>query len=174
LSAARTETVLLSLGSNIEPEKHLSLAARQLEVSFPRPAFSRVFQTKPVGAPDSPWFLNAAALIQTDLTAQELKFDVLRPLENRLGRRRQVDRNAPRTIDLDIALFGQRIIVDRSCGVEIPDPEILTCGHVALPLADVAPDTVHPQTGQTLAQIAARFTDGEAVVVYEDLVLPAG
>ncbi len=71
------------------------------------------------------------------------------------GARPHHDKFAPRPLDLDIALFGDRVINDPR--LTVPDPDILTRAHVALPLADLAPEWVHPSTGQTLAQIAARF-----------------
>lgn len=151
------------MGSNIEPRVNIVRAAAMLLESFPGARFSRVFETEPVGARGAPWFLNAAAAITTDLGPRELKFDVLRPLESRLGRRRSADRNAPRTIDLDIALYGGTIVEDCSAGLDIPDPEILTSAHIALPLADLEPDMPHPVTGQPLREIAAKLAIGPVV-----------
>jgi 2-amino-4-hydroxy-6-hydroxymethyldihydropteridine diphosphokinase len=163
--------VLLSMGSNIEPRLHLVLAARRLLEWFPDAEFSRVFETEPIGAPRAPWFLNAAAAIVTDLDPLGLKFQVLRPLEAGLGRQRTADRNAPRTIDLDIAMCGDLVVEDREAGLRLPDPEILTAAHIALPLADLAPQQVHPVTGQTLREIAAQLIGGPLVRPLEDIVL---
>ena len=151
------------MGSNIEPRIHIARAAALLLESFPQARFSRVFETEPVGAPKAPWFLNAAAAIATDLDPADLKFEVLRPLEARLGRQRSSNRNAPRTIDLDIAMQGSLVVKDTTTGLEIPDPQILTTAHIALPLADLAPEMVHPITGQSLRQIAASLADGPKV-----------
>lgn len=153
------ETVLLSLGSNIEPDDHLPQACRLLADQLQIIGASRVFETAPVGIGDRLLFLNAALEVRCDLTLRELKYEVLRPVELRLGRVRTADRNAPRTIDLDISLVGQRVFEDRVAGIEIPDPEILTRAHVAIPLADVAPDRLHPVTGQRIREIAARLDD---------------
>ncbi|MEE8277496.1 MAG: 2-amino-4-hydroxy-6-hydroxymethyldihydropteridine diphosphokinase [Thermoanaerobaculia bacterium] len=147
------------MGSNIEPRKHLRLAVEQLERWFPLRGVSRVYESAPVGPPGSPRFLNAAVWIETSLPPARLKYEHLRPLEVRLGRLRGSDRNAPRTIDLDIALFGALVLEDRRSGLVIPAPEILTRAYVALPLADVAPEMRHPVTGESLAAIAARFGD---------------
>ena len=151
------------MGSNIEPRIHIARAAALLLESFPQARFSRVFETEPVGASKTPWFLNAAAAIATDLDPADLKFEVLRPLEARLGRQRSSNRNAPRTIDLDIAMQGSLVVKDITTGLEIPDPQILTTAHIALPLADLAPEMVHPITGQSLRQIAANLADGPKV-----------
>ncbi len=80
---------------------------------------------------------------------------VLRDIEASLGRVRTADKFAPRPIDLDIALFGQ-LVVDLE-GSPIPDPDLAPLPHVALPLADIAPEWILPATGETLAQIAARL-----------------
>ena len=164
------ESVLLSLGSNIEPDRHLPAAARLLAVQVQMVAASRVFQTVPAGDSPGPIFLNAALEIRCDLEPGRLKHRVLRPLEEKLGRVRSDDRNAPRTIDVDISLYGQRVVREIEEHLEIPDPEILTRAHVAIPLADVAPTTVHPVVGLTLEEIARRF-GGQGVRVMEGLVL---
>lgn len=166
-------SVLISLGSNVEPESNLPLAIRRLGERFPLVGVSKIYEADPVGAPHAPRFLNAAAEIETDLAPAELKFGHLRVLEAELGRVRTSDRNAPRTIDLDIALAGDLVVADAATGIQIPDPEILTRAHVALPLADVAPSAVHPVTGQTLSDIALRFRVDAKIRVYEGLSLPA-
>jgi dihydroneopterin aldolase/2-amino-4-hydroxy-6-hydroxymethyldihydropteridine diphosphokinase len=144
--------VLISLGANIDPERNLVEAVRRLAERCHLLAVSPVYETRPVGRTDQPNFLNAAALIETDLDAAQLKHQVLRPIESELGRVRTADRNAPRTIDLDISLFGDQILdVEER---HIPDPEILRFAHIARPLADLAPEFRHPETGQTLLQIA--------------------
>lgn len=149
----------MSLGSNIEPEEHLPRACCLLAMQIEVLAVSRVFETAPVGIRGRTQFLNAAIEVCCDATARELKYEILRPVERQLGRRRTADRNAPRTIDVDISLIGQRVIEDRSAGILIPDPEILTRAHVSVPLADVAPERLHPITGELLREIAARLAD---------------
>ena len=151
------------MGSNIEPRFNIVRAAAILVELFPRARFSRVFETEPVGARKAPWFLNAAAAIATDLGPRELKYDVLRPLESRLGRERSSDRNAPRTIDLDIAMYGDQVISDSAARLEIPDPNIVTDSHIALPLADLEPDMLHPLEGRTLKEIADSLVAGPVV-----------
>lgn len=164
--------MLISLGSNIEPTVNLPLAIRTLADRFRVVRVSRIYQADPVGAPAAPVFLNAAVAIETDLAPAELKFGHLRPVEAELGRVRTSDPNAPRTIDLDIALVGELVLADPRAGIEIPDPEILTRAHVALPLADLAPDAVHPVTGETLSEIADRFRAEAGIRVYEGPSLP--
>ncbi len=107
-----------------------------------------------------PDFLNAAVEIRARRSAAELKYGVFRELEWRLGRRRTADRNAPRPIDLDVALYGNCVVESEPLGLVIPDPEILTRAHVALPLADLAPERRHPVSGESLAANAERLRAG--------------
>ena len=155
------QPVLITLGSNIAPEQNLRRAVRMLKQNYRLEwrAVSPVYESAPVDAAggiatDQPLFLNAAALVETDFyQPYRFKFEVLRFLERCLGRVRTADKFTPRPIDLDLALFGEQVL-DQP-GLCVPDPDILTRAHVALPLADLAPDLVHPITGQTLAEIAA-------------------
>lgn len=155
--------VFLSLGSNVEPQRNLPRAVALLALRFRLRAVSRVWETEPVGAPGTPPFLNAAVLIATGLAPGALKHEVLRPLEARLGRVRAGDPYAPRTLDVDIALYDELILEAPPLELTIPDPEILTRAHVALPLADLSPRTRHPVTGEPLARIAERFAGAPGV-----------
>jgi 2-amino-4-hydroxy-6-hydroxymethyldihydropteridine diphosphokinase len=152
-----TESVLLSLGSNIDPAANLLRAVEVLGASVNVVAASRIFETDPVADRPMPQFLNAALEVLTDLEPGVLKYEVLRWVEVQLGRKRTDYRDAPRQIDVDLALFGDRIISDPDLGIEIPDPEILRHAHVALPLADIAARRLHPLSGRTLGEIAAAF-----------------
>lgn len=144
--------VFIALGSNIDPERNLPEAVRRLAARCELLAVSPVYETAPVGKTDQPNFLNAAALIDTDRAAEVLKAQVLRAIEAELGRVRTEDKNAPRTIDLDIALYGDQVLDTGT--LRVPDPDIRRHAHVAVPLADLAPGMRHPETGETLASIA--------------------
>lgn len=167
----RMERVFIAMGSNIEAERNLQQAVQRLASHCRLLAVSPVYETLPVGTTDQPNFLNAAALIETDLSPVALKAEVLQPIEQSLGRRRTADKNAPRTIDLDIALYGQRVI--EVSNRHIPDPEILRYPHLARPLADLAPDLVHPVTGETLGEIALQLGDS-GLTLRSDIVLWPG
>lgn len=147
----------VSLGSNIDPERNLARALRRLAERVAVRDVSRVWRSRPVGGTGGD-FLNAAVALETPLDAVALKYDVLRVIETALGRVRGPDRNAPRTIDLDIAFYadGPLDVPDGRGGrLRLPDPEIARAPHVALPLADLAPALRPLGDGRTLAQIAA-------------------
>ena len=151
----------LSLGSNIQPEKNLPKAVQKLAQSGRLVAVSPVWETLPLGTTkDQPNFLNAATLIETDRTPETFKAEVIRRIEDDLGRVRTEDKFAPRPIDIDIMFFNDQVLdVDNR---HIPDPEVLERPFVAIPLAEIAPDYRHPETGQTLRDIAQSFTVSEA------------
>ena len=118
-------------------------------------AVSAAWETTALGGTPQPNYLNAAALVDTELSAEQLKFTVISKIERDLGRERQLDKSAPRQIDIDIMLFNEQILtLGRR---HIPDPELLERSFVAIPLAEIAPGYVHPETGQTLRQIAQGF-----------------
>lgn len=160
--------IFVALGSNIHSERNLREAVRRLASCCRLVAVSPVYETTPVGNTEQPSFLNAAALVETDLTAAELKTQVLRVIEHELGRVRTEDKNAPRTIDLDIALFTDQ---DLDSGPEdVCDPDVLRYAHIAVPLADIAPQRRHPETGQTLHGIAQSLP-ANGLVARPDVVL---
>ena len=130
-------------GQSTGPTRRLLRRHRRIEVRD----VSRFFESVSVGGPaDAPEFFNAAVMACTDLTPEELRSE-LRQIENVLGRVRTDDRNAPRTIDLDVAYYGD--LVAQFDGWRLPDPEAAVSPHVAIPIADVAPSFVDPVSGKT-------------------------
>jgi 2-amino-4-hydroxy-6-hydroxymethyldihydropteridine diphosphokinase len=150
----------LSLGSNIQPDLNLAAAVAQLARYGRVRAISTVWETPPVGFTDQPNFLNLALILETRLSAQALRNEAIAAIESALGRVRSENKNAPRTIDIDIMLFNHDAlhIGER----HIPDPEVLERAFVAIPMAEIAPDYVHPETGQTLRAIARQFDPTQA------------
>jgi 2-amino-4-hydroxy-6-hydroxymethyldihydropteridine diphosphokinase len=165
------EWAFISLGSNIEPEEHLSRAAARLSKLGEKVSFSRVYQSAAVGPTPQPDFLNAAAKLWTGLYPSAIRRR-LRTIEAELGRVRSADKFAPRTIDLDLCLFGDTIVTSQT--LVLPDPGILTHAHIALPLAELAPDFPHPETNEPLRQIAQRLQQVDQLILREDLNLGAG
>jgi 2-amino-4-hydroxy-6-hydroxymethyldihydropteridine diphosphokinase len=156
--------IFLSLGSNIDPDRNLEAALALLREAVDVRAVSRVYETEPVSGARGPTFLNAAVEIRTPLAPRELKRDVLRRIEERLGRVRVPDKSAPRTIDLDLTLYGD--LARDLGGLVLPDPSSSTRAYVAIPLSELAPELRHPVTGETLREIAARLADETVVRVH--------
>jgi len=141
----------LSLGSNLEPEKHLRAALAELRAKFGAIVVSPVYRCKAVGF-DGPDFLNLAVAIDTDLSPQALN-DWLHALEDRHGRRRGVPRFSSRTLDVDIVLYDDLVMTGEG-HLELPRPE-LRHAFVLKPLADIAPQAVHPLSRKAMAQLWA-------------------
>ncbi len=158
----------LVLGSNIEPERHLPAAVAALAGYGCVEAVSGVWQSPPADGSEQPDYLNAAVLLQTTLTLAAVYDRLIPEVEQRLKRRR-VPGNpcAARTIDVDLALFNDWVARHgRHC---VPDPDVLARPFVAVPLAELAPDYVHPQTGETLQAIAARLSRGATLQRRDDV-----
>lgn len=141
----------LSLGSNIEPASHLRSAIAALRERFGAVQVSPVYRTAAIGF-DGADFLNAAAILDSDLDPQALN-DWLHALEDAHGRDRSGPRFGPRPLDIDI-VFYDALTLDGPGHLQIPRDE-LKYGFVLKPLADIAPDYVHPRIGRTLAALWA-------------------
>lgn len=150
--------VYLILGSNIDKERNLPAAVQLLATLSTVVAVSGVYETAPQGTLDQPNFFNAAVLLHTELDAATLKTDVLAEVERRLKRVRVADKNAPRTIDVDIVLFNDWVLDFGR--YHIPDPDLVAFAHVAVPVAELAGGQPHPETGEPLDALAARLRAG--------------
>ena len=147
----------LLLGSNVKPEKNLPLAVNLLQRQLTILQISSVWESKAVGS-DGANVLNAAMLVLTSLKAEILKEQVLRPLEAQLGRVRTKDKNAPRTIDLDILLFDEQLL----------DPGLWQYAYRAVPMAEILPD-YQSEIGEYLKDAASRLAQTTPIWVRKDV-----
>jgi len=134
-------TVYLSLGGNLgDPAKSMGAALRMLDGDADTrvTGVSSLYRTPPWGKLDQPDFLNAAAEISTGLVPRAL-LDLCLDAERRLKRVRE-ERWGPRLIDIDILVFGKRVI--HETGLEVPHPRMLERAFVLAPLAEIAPSLV--------------------------------
>ena len=141
----------LSLGSNIDPARHLRSALAALRERFGEVRVSPVYRTPAVGF-DGEDFLNAAAILESDLDPHALN-DWLHALEDAHGRDRSGPRFGPRPLDIDIVFYDD-LTLDGPGHLQIPRDE-LKHAFVLKPLADLAPDYVHPRIGRSLAALWA-------------------
>ncbi len=144
----------VSIGSNIAPELNVARALRLLAAKTSLRAVSTVYLTEPVGGADQPSYYNCMAMLESDMPPLELKQGVLHGIEDELGRTRQEDRNAPRTIDLDLVLYND--VVLKTDSLVLPDPEIRSRPFLAGPLYELAPDLIMPDSKEPIAAIAAQ------------------
>lgn len=149
-----SDLAFISLGSNIDPEVNLPAAVSRLVVIGRILRVSAAYRNPAVGPRRQPDFVNAAALVETSLTPPEIR-DRLRNIETELGRVRQADRYAPRTIDLDLCYLGETD--EEFTGWSLPDREADQLAHLAIPLSELDPGFRHPETGETLEAIAERL-----------------
>jgi 2-amino-4-hydroxy-6-hydroxymethyldihydropteridine diphosphokinase len=163
-----TERVFIELGSNIDPEHYLPRALNMLQTLGRITAISSAYQNPAIASEPQPDYINAAVLLETHLQPLELRKG-LREIEEKLDRVRTADKNAPRTIDLDIALYGD-MILDHPL-LKVPDEHIYERPHLAITLAECDPEFIHPQTGERLADIAERLDNAENLTRRYDLDL---
>jgi 2-amino-4-hydroxy-6-hydroxymethyldihydropteridine diphosphokinase len=147
------------MGSNIEPEQNILHAINLLSEEVTILQVSSIWQSASVDCcyPD---YLNMAALLTTPLTAEQLKRQILRPLEARMGRVRTEDKNASRTIDFDIVLFDGELL----------DPDLWQQVHRAVPVAELFPNYLSAED-ESLSQVAERLAASTPILLRRDLTV---
>ena len=146
-------TAFIALGSNLGDRENYLEQAIQAMRDHPNLTVNQVsaiYETEPLGGPPGQNdFLNAVVEVQTELPASQLMKDLLE-IEKMLGRVR-AERNAPRTIDLDVLLYGEEVIQESE--LKVPHPRLHLRSFVLEPLAEIAPGAVHPHVGSKHWQI---------------------
>jgi 2-amino-4-hydroxy-6-hydroxymethyldihydropteridine diphosphokinase len=140
--------ICLCLGSNINPADNIHRAVMLLREHGWDFAYSSCYETQAVGSSGANFF-NMAACLYTHLKPAAFKQQVIARIEKQLGRVRTADKNAPRTIDLDIIVYDNLV----------QDPQLWQQVYLALPISELIPELVHPESGETLPQVAQRLRE---------------
>ncbi len=156
--------VYLGLGSNLgDREANLKKAIELLSHRLRVGVVSSIYETEPVGVPEQPKFLNQVVQVFTRLAAKDLLV-LGKGFESMMGRALNTS-TAPRTIDIDILFYGNEVI--KADDLIIPHPRLTERTFVLVPLADIAPDLVHPENGRTVRQMLESVNGKEGVVKWE-------
>ncbi|MBF0275242.1 MAG: 2-amino-4-hydroxy-6-hydroxymethyldihydropteridine diphosphokinase [Nitrospinae bacterium] len=142
MNAGKVNKVLLGLGSNINPLENIQKCLKLLYDEFTVIAESSFYSSPPVGYIDQNNFINGCALIESNLSPNDLKFNKLRVIEKVLGRERTGNKNSSRTIDIDILLFGDLIIKEE--GITVPDPDLTERNYLLIPALEISGEMIHP------------------------------
>lgn len=177
---AHAARAFVALGSNLGDRASLILAGREALAELPGThvvGASSLYQTAPVGPVAQGPYLNAVLALETDWPPRSLLHQML-AIEASQGRRRggQAERFGPRTLDLDLLLYGNECIDEN--GLEVPHPRLHERAFVLEPLCEVDPELIHPRLGDRLEVYRARLNDPDAVAHWADsadwVVMPLG
>ena len=152
--------VYLSLGANVgDRAANLNTAIDRIAALGKVTAVSSFYETEPVEFAAQPWFLNCAVKLDTEKMPKQLLAAIL-DLEQEMGRRR-VRKSGPRSIDIDILLFGNSIVDAQ--GLTVPHPAMHQRRFVLEPLAEIAPEVRHPVFKRTIRELRDALPPGQAV-----------
>ncbi len=156
-------TTYIALGTNLgDRAGNLREALERLSKAVQIERQSAVYETEPWGVLDQPRFLNMVVAGETELTPSDL-LHVLKQIEREMGRTAG-PRYGPRVIDLDILFFDAEQI--RTPELTIPHPRLAERRFVLVPLAEIAPDLVHPETGLAISRLLEKLPDDRSVKLY--------
>jgi 2-amino-4-hydroxy-6-hydroxymethyldihydropteridine diphosphokinase len=145
--------IYLGLGSNVDPHKYLRLGIRELGAQFGVLELSNVYRSKAVGF-EGEEFLNLVVGLETEMSPLEIH-EVIEKMHIVAGRQRGESRYAPRTLDIDLLLYDDLVL--KEAPLSLPRVDILKYSFVLGPLAEIAPDLRHPETGKLITEHWAEF-----------------
>jgi 2-amino-4-hydroxy-6-hydroxymethyldihydropteridine diphosphokinase len=146
-------TIYISVGSNIDPRKYVAAALADLRACFSEVQQSSLYESQAVGF-DGDNFLNLVVRAKTDMPIRQV-VDCLHVIEARHGRDRHGPKFSSRTLDLDLLLYDD--VICKTDGIHVPREEILYNAFVLYPLAEIAPELMHPTEQQSMAQLWQLF-----------------
>jgi 2-amino-4-hydroxy-6-hydroxymethyldihydropteridine diphosphokinase len=161
--------VFVAAGSNVDAERNLRLASDELVKEFGRVEFSPAYQNVAAGFEGND-FINFVAAFDTDLSVREVVAELQR-IEAMCGRERHAPKWAPRSMDLDILLFGDRVCDEP--GLVLPRPDLLRRAYMLGPMADVGGEVVHPLEHRTISELWEAFDRDAHPLTKIDLSLGA-
>jgi len=145
--------VFVAAGSNIEPGKNLALAVRELARVFPGIRFSPWYRNRAAGFEGAD-FINLVAGFETPLSPLAV-LERLHAIETRCGRPRDAPRWAPRAMDLDVLLYDALVL--EGPPLTLPRPDLLKRAYMLGPMADLAPEFMHPTAGRSIGELWREF-----------------
>ncbi len=146
-------SVYLGLGSNIDPKTNLELAIRELQARYGELRLSPVYQGAAMGF-EGPDFINLVVGLETDESPVDIHTEIER-IHDLAGRTRGSERFSSRSLDIDLLLYDDLIL--EHARFHLPRSDVLDYAFVLRPLAEIAPEVVHPQTGKTIGEHWAEF-----------------
>jgi 2-amino-4-hydroxy-6-hydroxymethyldihydropteridine diphosphokinase len=160
ISGTMSVIAYLSLGSNVgDRHSNLREAIRRLGSLGQIVSVSSFYNTEPVEVTDQAWFLNCAMALECGSKPGQLMSELLR-IEKEMGRQR-IQKKGPRSIDIDILLFGDAVV--NTPGLTIPHPAMARRRFVLEPLAEIAPEIRHPLLNKTVRELLAEVSPGQRV-----------
>lgn len=148
--------VFVAVGSNVQPERHLATAMREMTRTWPDVRFSSAYQNTAVGF-DGPDFINLVAGFTTALPLAQV-IARLHDIEAQCHRPRSAPKWAPRSLDLDVLLYGD--LLAETPAYRLPRPDLVKRAYMLGPMAELAPEVRHPTLGLTIGELWQQFDRG--------------